>query len=424
MRRRREALLQDVLQMFWRRDLGGDAHTRAFADFLGVPEADLTDQDIEEVMDEDGPGAICFLEWLAYDHVLGNGRGLFGELLHRKGRSLGTVATTYLRAAAGIATSLYLAEAVRPGEGLTLRDIFRGGKVDVVERSGSRTLRVGHVIAVRIEDLLGPAIIRGSVLAFSVSEGPQVLSLLEENFEAYLEDQGVAAESGGRDPALRTRFLKSNGAWFYRIRRDFDASRPTLATTDGEELRSCRARYDVADRAAVAAVLDGLTDLDGDDGAHWVWLGGQASSLGRTIRGSIALEGYALTLECLSTERLAAGKALLEEACGSLLLHRMDVEGDLWSDSDRGSLAPGPGPEEPLPPEILDALRARIRGHYMAWLDEPIPALAGATPRAAARDPARVDQVRVLLSGLEGIDLGGVGFDPSFLWAEVGLERP
>ena len=37
------------------------------------------------------------------------------------------------------------------------------------------------------------------------------------------------------------------------------------------------------------------------------------------------------------------------------------------------------------------------RAHERAWLDEPIPALAGATPREAAADPTRrPDLIRLL----------------------------
>lgn len=49
----------------------------------------------------------------------------------------------------------------------------------------------------------------------------------------------------------------------------------------------------------------------------------------------------------------------------------------------------GEGALDPDEPEAAAALEELIRDYETKWLDEPIPALAGHTPRQAADDPAR-----------------------------------
>jgi hypothetical protein len=66
-------------------------------------------------------------------------------------------------------------------------------------------------------------------------------------------------------------------------------------------------------------------------------------------------------------------------------------------------------------------VRAR-REH--AWLDEEIPALEGLTPRQAADDPSRREDLLRLLRDFErGVPKGVGGFDPDRLRAALGLEE-
>ena len=51
-----------------------------------------------------------------------------------------------------------------------------------------------------------------------------------------------------------------------------------------------------------------------------------------------------------------------------------------------------------------------IREKEVAWLDESIPALGGLTPREAADDPTRREDLLALLVEFERRDLPGTGF--------------
>jgi hypothetical protein len=54
-------------------------------------------------------------------------------------------------------------------------------------------------------------------------------------------------------------------------------------------------------------------------------------------------------------------------------------------------------PLDPADPEVAAALEGFVRDYERKWLDEPIPALAGHTPREAAADPTRRDDLIRLL---------------------------
>ncbi|CAN5607187.1 hypothetical protein BH09ACT7_BH09ACT7_60480 [soil metagenome] len=61
-----------------------------------------------------------------------------------------------------------------------------------------------------------------------------------------------------------------------------------------------------------------------------------------------------------------------------------------------------------------------MRKYEQAWLDEPIPALAGHTPRQCANDPTRRDDLIRLLDSFPQ-DTDQPGMSPTRLRAALGL---
>jgi hypothetical protein len=75
-----------------------------------------------------------------------------------------------------------------------------------------------------------------------------------------------------------------------------------------------------------------------------------------------------------------------------------------------------------LLPEMARAVESLIRHKEDAWLDESPPALGGLTPRQAASDPTRREDLESLLVEFEGLDDSGmIGFDVSRLRDRLGL---
>jgi hypothetical protein len=66
--------------------------------------------------------------------------------------------------------------------------------------------------------------------------------------------------------------------------------------------------------------------------------------------------------------------------------------------------------------------------HYRGWLDEPIPALDGKTPREAVRTKRGRERVAELLREIENMGErdrleGRPAYDPGWMWEELGLDR-
>ena len=78
------------------------------------------------------------------------------------------------------------------------------------------------------------------------------------------------------------------------------------------------------------------------------------------------------------------------------------------------------GAIEPDDPEIAALLDAMILDYEAKWLDEPIPALDGHTPRQAADDPTRRPDLIRLLDSFPA-DAGRHGMSVDRLRAALGL---
>ena len=76
---------------------------------------------------------------------------------------------------------------------------------------------------------------------------------------------------------------------------------------------------------------------------------------------------------------------------------------------------------DPDDPELAAFLEQFVRDYETKWLDEPIPALEGHTPRQAADDPTRRADLIKLLDTFPAGEAGSVGMDADWLRAALGL---
>jgi len=147
---------------------------------------------------------------------------------------------------------------------------------------------------------------------------------------------------------------------------------------------------------------------------------------GSQVLGTLALKGHRLSLEANSAARAERGRGLLAPVLAGLvgpaLTERIDLERMLAAER------PAPEPSS-LPPEDERALvHQGLDDHYRRVLDEPIPALGGKSPRAAAKTPKGREKVAAWLKVLEnhsakrpaGDPIGG--YDFGWMWQELGVE--
>jgi hypothetical protein len=91
-------------------------------------------------------------------------------------------------------------------------------------------------------------------------------------------------------------------------------------------------------------------------------------------------------------------------------------------------MAPNPDHEAlQRQPEVRARLREMHERHWQAWLDEPVPALGGLTPRAATGSPLGRERLEALLADFEDRNRRqepDERVDVSGLRRELGLGRP
>ena len=92
------------------------------------------------------------------------------------------------------------------------------------------------------------------------------------------------------------------------------------------------------------------------------------------------------------------------------------------SPRDIEAMAGAFGDPEPPPPELAAFLAEHMHKLEDEWLDDQIPALQGLTPRQAAADPTRREDLIALLNSFDAFGESDAGtFDVDRLRRELGL---
>lgn len=315
---------------------------------------------------------------------------------------------------------------VVPGVSMTLRDLIDASTVTVAERSASRTISRHAWIGARVirPGVSGkPEMERGVIGLPSFAHGA-VRSLLEELRDAQLGTREFASELA----------YELHRLW---IGCHLSPPIPELRNNDGEALLVTRVHYEVRDLPALERALGPEASLQ-RAGSGWDWIGPD------TPRGPLALGRFELgegrlTVETNSRERAERATHLLSRLAGDAVAHRAttheDLEGTLRDHLKRrvaeGDATTDPAPSAaPIPQAVQEALVLDYMArHYHRWVDEPVPALDGATPRAAAGKAATRGTVVTLLNDLlrayqDALRAGQPAYDPSWMWAELGLAEP
>jgi|GEM_PF-3547014 len=344
----------------------------------------------------------------------------------------------------------------QPGRRIWLRDVFTDETFEVGDRMLSEEAATGEVLIMRIRPLEGLYEAVGSAWRFPATEVRALRPWGEMQLSGLRE---VEPDAGWRD-LWRERWELLH---HYVLERRRQPRRPQLFTTTGEPVVFCRVEWRVRDAAAVAAALDARgpeIHRDGDE-PEWTWVpahgdarwvqrtpAGEAEAPGSGLLpggpalGRIALEGDAerLVLETMSAERAEAGRALVESLAGAHLAflgdRRRSVEEMLAEGPDGRSgpgLAPGgPGEHAAEVPEaaLREAAEAFFADYERRWVDMPIPALGGRTPRqaAASADPLVRRQLQDLLLEFEEAETrarrgpGGAGMSVARVRRRLGMD--
>ena len=223
---------------------------------------------------------------------------------------------------------------------------------------------------------------------------------------------------------------------------------PSLANMDGDPLLPTTLVYDM-DSAEAALMALGDLEPEGPSAVERAVDGTVVRATIRWVRdtpgrplenvlaGTLRLEPGRLTVEVNSRERAAAAERLIEERLGAGARLRATLHEPL--ETALREAAADPGREEKARaaaeeqarlmtehPELGQALLEWTTSYYRRWLDMPIPALGGQTPRAAAQTEDGRARVRALVDDLEWMEsrrpAHAPRMDVGWMRRELGIE--
>ena len=352
------------------------------------------------------------------------GKRPLGDLvLEEFGKDLSVGEQAFLRAGLASHWGVYEVLDARPGVGVLVQDLWRPRRLWIQERSASQQLDRFDVLGGRvIKRPQGQHEFEGDLLHFPIQRKAEFLAFVHESHSIVSEEVPDVSDQEFFKltlPDIATWWAEEVGT---------PSPMPPVCTPEGDELRFCTARFTVRNTDGLVLILDMATDLvrSAPDELEWTWIepsGSEDRSLAR-----IKLGEAGLVVEALSAERMTMSKTYLAKIAEGHLTHIETTEED---QAELMRKLPQPTQRaDAVPPEVDRGLVLQIMDeHYHDWLDEPVPALGGWTPRRAVREPKMRARVGELLKGIENTEerklrAGNVAYDAGWMWKELGLERP
>ncbi|KKC01173.1 tetratricopeptide repeat family protein [Mycolicibacter arupensis] len=327
---------------------------------------------------------------LAIDAVLFEG-GAFEEFLALRGGLLPDDERVLAQQWLGVERSVFDVEQVRPGRGLTLRDVRTGEVHEVTERTASRILQPGQLICARVVPTGEGMEFFGGVEPVALHERGPLIELLDTE----------------PDPMELVAFLTRRFA------------PPALVNTEGDPMVICEAQIRVGDPVALAAELDECYERTETDPPQWIEF--VTTDGMQRVRATLALDGDTVAVDTNSDARMDRVLVVLRGIDPALEI--LDETRTPIGDLKQAAAVTGDHPvaREPEDPELLAFMEQVLHEYEERWLDESIPALGGITPRQAADDPTRRGDLIRLLNSFPSGAAAGRGMDADRLRAALGL---
>ena len=381
----------------------------------------------EDSFDDPEQAAGLSVPWAVYGHPL-DGRPVVEHYLEERGSAHTEEERRWLEAQCRSWLSVWEVVAVESGVSLGLRDLLTGETAEVEERQGSESL-----------------VQRDAILARVVKDGERsVLCGVHPHRLPPSAAAEVVRRAKGKlrrkKPVLPER-LRDGEMGAYLIRRWEGAvrglverpARPArLHNTDDEPLLVTYDHFTV-EQGAEAAVEERLARLPGFeiDGPlagerepTYVFLreNPKGAMLPNVVIGRARLGRGSLVLETNSRERADALRRKVEAACGALVRHRIRGHADPLSRALPNAADPPPPGQAPAEEaQLVLEVKEQL---YRNWPDQPLPALAGMTPRRAVRTAAGREAVDLLLREMENREqrAGGAAYDFASVRRQLRLE--
>ena len=402
-------------------------------------------------IDLDDPVTADFQEWYFMDYVTAGGSRLIDLFAEQRGPSLPSdqremlddwIRTNRLR--------MLEIQEVTPGVGEVVKDLLSGEILHCFDISMSHAARKWSIVLARTLLTNGRLHFTGSGSIFSPMEKKKLVGVANDLWQNYqAQHPSASLDEFYRDSSLQ---LRQQAHDLHK-----SSPEPVYVTPENHPLLRAVAEYKVLNLDQVLAVLDEAEEFVfvgesrsipyGDhfdwllrgrshipQGPDWPehafqmrseWTAGPGQPSYRSL-GDVIVGGSKLELSCLSRERLAAGRSLLEALLPNTLIHRGDVFSEIEMKRDEGE-------DRPVAPRLteIDPAARQVEIELLArqaeqWLETPVPGLDNRTPREAAQTAQGRAQLEEMLKIVEYLEEGnpamqGTPYSAEALRRELGM---
>jgi hypothetical protein len=331
------------------------------------------------------------------------GRSVVDWFLAERAGSVAIEEREWLEAQHKAWLSIWEVHDVTRGEGFGMTDMLSGAERRVLERGGSESLHQRDMVLARVVDFRGTSVVCG------IHERPLPPGLgaaVVDSVRSILKVRGKIPTTELRSAAVAAILIVS---WQAALKAIENRPAPRLQNTDGEDLLFTTDHFEIrsGEDAEVMARVGAMSGAEREDGAdepvarfkflrdgnrmHATW--------NNTVVGSAEISPGKLKLETNSAKRADELRRAIEGALGPLVTFRVREHQDpeaMLRDAPKSPPVP-----RVLSPDEIAALREIKALHYRAWLDQPLPALNGQTPREAAGTRAGMKRLLGLVKEIE-----------------------
>ena len=386
--------------------------------------------------------------------------------LKKRGALLSPQDKMYLKGLRDSYMSLYEVIDVKIDQSLTLRDLLEEAQPPIIvkEKQGTHFLCQWDLLGARVVKTPTDYLLAGGVFLLSRDAANEAKEVIHKIAKVMMNKKNIRLfQEETKDPVLMIKKM-----WVKEIAQNWfmeqmqQRQEPTLFNYDGDKLQFYTLEFPLKRSVAeVIKILNKLPELiphDIEDVPHaWIWPvqtdknnprqhkqkpnQGKAKELfidtqlsdenGMTYRlfAELKIKGKKLIIDVNSEQRANIVEDVIQTHLTSFIGEPTRIKHDLKESKDgkesSKELTSG------LSPEAEEALKQQfLDQHYRDWLDSPLPALKGKTPRQAAKTKAGLQTIIDILKDMSNGELRAVKrgsktipYNFDWLFAELGIER-
>lgn len=399
---------------------GNDYAREALCVWLGRPRNDPGpfDQEWEETE------FIIFMDYVVHDFIAtGRDAPALELFLRQKSAGLSPQEQRLLECWRENSVGFYEVQRIQRGMGIAVKDLLLGEECFVRDVSASRRLERWDIFAGRILKEPEQHTLSGAITLIPRPQRMRILEEVRKRWRANCRRQTKGAFRA---------FMKTHWPDLRRFIWEEASRLPEFRTRTGETMLFCRAWYEVLDHPKTKSHLDTLPELQyagpHEDphmgGERYDWVNSNSvlplksreegvtfqttrftaeGKEGGVILGNITLFEKEMEVWCLSKERLECLMGFLEKCAGSAIQRKgtlIQQPEEALEQFRRSGRQDGRASE--IPPEVeRKLLKEYFTGYYTRWVDMPIPAFDGLTPRQASKNAAYQSRLEDLLKDFE-----------------------